>query len=235
MWRDGGTASLQIVTEHQSKQILHQSTSPLYYGTFCNLTCSISMVAALNWGYMKRHKGAHDTYFTHTLLNICWRLLKKVVTISFLTTSYLHGIKSFFKMNKSLYLVFIMHDNMKPEKKLCGHWKERYEVPIWVQRVGEVLLWNKGYVKFFSETKEYMKFYCETLEQWFSNCAPQEVARCAMIMKVYFRKEKKPISIEICIHSLKYINIFLILYTKCTRKCLFYSAPQTKKVWEPLP
>jgi hypothetical protein len=38
------------------------------------------------------------------------------------------------------------------------------------------------------------------------------------IMKVYFKNEKKPICIEIFIHSLKYINIFLILYTKCARK-----------------
>jgi hypothetical protein len=45
-------------------------------------------------------------------------------------------------------------------------------------------------------------------------------ARCAAnIMKVYFKNEKKPICIEICIHSL--INIFLILYMKCARKCLY--------------
>jgi hypothetical protein len=74
------------------------------------------------------------------------------------------------------------------------------------------------------------------LNQWFSNSAVQEVARCATnIKKVYFKNEKKPICIEIFIHSLKYINIFLILYMKCTRKFyMFYSVPWTKKVWEPL-
>jgi hypothetical protein len=47
------------------------------------------------------------------------------------------------------------------------------------------------------------------------------VARCAAnIIKVYFKNEKKPICIEIFIPSLKYTNIFLILYTKCARKCL---------------
>jgi hypothetical protein len=40
-------------------------------------------------------------------------------------------------------------------------------------------------------------------------------------MKAYFKNEKKPICIDICIHNLKYINIFLTLYTKCSRK-LFY-------------
>jgi hypothetical protein len=59
---------------------------------------------------------------------------------------------------------------------------------------------------------------------------PQEVARCAVnIMKVYFKNEKKPICIEIYyiffififIYSLKYINIFVILYTKCARKFLY--------------
>jgi hypothetical protein len=46
------------------------------------------------------------------------------------------------------------------------------------------------------------------------------VARCAAnIMKVRFKSENEPIYIEIFIHSLKYINIFLILYTKCARKC----------------
>jgi hypothetical protein len=51
-----------------------------------------------------------------------------------------------------------------------------------------------------------------------------ELARCAAnIMKVYFKKEKKPICVEIFIHSLKYINIrvFLILYTKCARIFLY--------------
>jgi hypothetical protein len=58
--------------------------------------------------------------------------------------------------------------------------------------------------------------YCPgiCLDQWFSNGAPQEVARCAAnIMKVYFKNEKKAIFIEIFIRGLKYINIFLILYT----------------------
>jgi hypothetical protein len=46
----------------------------------------------------------------------------------------------------------------------------------------------------------------QSLVQWFSNSAPQEVARRATnIMKVYFKNEKKPICIEIFIHSLKYI------------------------------
>jgi hypothetical protein len=36
------------------------------------------------------------------------------------------------------------------------------------------------------------------LEQWFSNGAPPEVARCAAnIMRVYFKNEKKPICMEI--------------------------------------
>jgi hypothetical protein len=43
----------------------------------------------------------------------------------------------------------------------------------------------------------------------------------ANIMKVYFRNEKTPISIEIFIHGLKYCNIFLILYTKYARKYLY--------------
>jgi hypothetical protein len=48
------------------------------------------------------------------------------------------------------------------------------------------------------------------------------VAGCAAnIMKVYFKNEKKPICIGIFIHSLKYINIFLILYTKCARKFVY--------------
>jgi uncharacterized protein YfcZ (UPF0381/DUF406 family) len=58
--------------------------------------------------------------------------------------------------------------------------------------------------------------------QWFSNGAPQEVAGCAVnSMKVYSKNEKKLICIEIFIHSLKYINTFLILYTKCARKLLY--------------
>jgi hypothetical protein len=40
-------------------------------------------------------------------------------------------------------------------------------------------------------------------------------------MKAYFQNEKKHICIEIFICSLKYINIFLILYTKCARNCLY--------------
>jgi hypothetical protein len=39
-------------------------------------------------------------------------------------------------------------------------------------------------------------------------------------MNIYFKNEKKSICIENSIHSLKYINIFLILYIKCARKCL---------------
>jgi hypothetical protein len=71
--------------------------------------------------------------------------------------------------------------------------------------------------------------YTFQIEQWFSNGAPQEVAKCtANIMKVYFENEKKPICIQIYyihdlifIHSLKYINIFLIVYTKCARNFLY--------------
>jgi hypothetical protein len=60
------------------------------------------------------------------------------------------------------------------------------------------------------------------MEQWFSNGAPQDVATyAANIMKVYLKNEKKRVYIEIFIHSLKYINIFLILYKKCARKCLY--------------
>jgi hypothetical protein len=40
----------------------------------------------------------------------------------------------------------------------------------------------------------------------------------ANIMKVYFKNVNKPICMEIYIHGLKYINIILILYTKCARK-----------------
>jgi hypothetical protein len=71
------------------------------------------------------------------------------------------------------------------------------------------------------------------MEQWLSNAALQEVARCsANIMKVHFQNEKKPICTEIFIRSLKYINIFLILYEKCARKFvyIFYSALRTKNV-----
>jgi hypothetical protein len=60
------------------------------------------------------------------------------------------------------------------------------------------------------------------LAQWFSNGAPQEVARyAANIMKAYFKNEKKPICTEIFIRNLKYINIFLILYTTCARTFLY--------------
>jgi hypothetical protein len=50
-------------------------------------------------------------------------------------------------------------------------------------------------------------------------------------MKVYFKNEKKPICIEIFIHSLEYINIFSILYTKCVRKflCVLQRAANQKK------
>jgi hypothetical protein len=49
------------------------------------------------------------------------------------------------------------------------------------------------------------------------------MAKCAAnIMKVYFKNYKKPICIEIFIHSLKYINIFLILYTKWARIFFIY-------------
>jgi hypothetical protein len=68
------------------------------------------------------------------------------------------------------------------------------------------------------------------LGHWFSNGAPQELARCAAnIMKIYFKNEKKPICIEIFIHSLKCINIFLILYTKCARKFLYFTVRREPK------
>jgi hypothetical protein len=64
------------------------------------------------------------------------------------------------------------------------------------------------------------------------------------IMNVYFKKWRRHPFVQIYItsmvfifiRSLKYINIFLIFYTKCARKFLylFYSAPRTKKVSEPL-
>jgi hypothetical protein len=82
-----------------------------------------------------------------------------------------------------------------------------------------------------------LMYMSEPLYQWFSDGAPQEVARCAVnIMKVYFKNETKPICIEIFIHGLKYINIFLILYTKCARKFwyILQCAANQKKVWEPL-
>jgi hypothetical protein len=74
------------------------------------------------------------------------------------------------------------------------------------------------------------------LGKWFSNGVPrhtgepEEMARCAMnIMKVYILKMRRNPFVQIFItsmififiHSLKYINIFLILYTKCTRKLLY--------------
>jgi hypothetical protein len=76
----------------------------------------------------------------------------------------------------------------------------------------------------------------QRLGQWFSNGEPQEVARCAAnFIKVYFKNEKKPIRIEIFIASLKYINIFLILYKKCARKCLYILQwAVNQKFWEPL-
>jgi hypothetical protein len=40
-------------------------------------------------------------------------------------------------------------------------------------------------------------------------------------MKIYFTDEKKPTCIEILLHSLKHINIFLILYTKWARKFVY--------------
>jgi hypothetical protein len=53
--------------------------------------------------------------------------------------------------------------------------------------------------------------------------------QCDLISPLYFfqnraKNEKKPICIEIFIHSLKYINMFLILYTKCDRKFLYCRA-----------
>jgi hypothetical protein len=72
-----------------------------------------------------------------------------------------------------------------------------------------------------------------TLWQWFSNGAPQEVARCvANIMKVYFKNEKNPICIEIFIRGLKYIYIFLILYTKCARNFLCFTVRREPKTFE---
>jgi hypothetical protein len=73
----------------------------------------------------------------------------------------------------------------------------------------------------------------DTLDHWFSNWAPQEVARCAAnIMKVYCKNEKKLICVEMFIHSLKYINLFLISYTKCTRKFLYFTVRRKPKKFE---
>jgi hypothetical protein len=60
---------------------------------------------------------------------------------------------------------------------------------------------------------------------------PIILKRCAVdIMKVYFKNEQKPICMEIFIHSLKYINTFLISYTKSAENLyMFYSAPRTEK------
>jgi hypothetical protein len=56
--------------------------------------------------------------------------------------------------------------------------------------------------------------------------------RCAANMKLYFKNEKKPICKEIFTHSLKYINIFLILYTKCARKCLYFTVRHEPEKFE---
>jgi hypothetical protein len=52
------------------------------------------------------------------------------------------------------------------------------------------------------------------------------------IMKVYFKNEKKPICIEIFIRSLKYI--YFLNFVHEVRLKMFYSAPGTKNVSEPL-
>jgi uncharacterized membrane protein len=60
--------------------------------------------------------------------------------------------------------------------------------------------------------------------------------RCAAnIMKVYLKNEKKTICTEIFIHtrSLKYINIFLILYTKWAKKiCICFTVGGEPKTFE---
>jgi hypothetical protein len=86
-----------------------------------------------------------------------------------------------------------------------------------------------NWINWFVFVMETQRVSCEvgtgflnTLEERFSNGGLQEMARCAPnIIKVYFENEKKPICIEIFIHGLKYINIFLILYTKRTRKFVY--------------
>jgi hypothetical protein len=44
---------------------------------------------------------------------------------------------------------------------------------------------------------------------------------CREYYESIFKNEQKPICTYIFIHSLKYINIFLILYTKCARKFIY--------------
>jgi hypothetical protein len=48
-----------------------------------------------------------------------------------------------------------------------------------------------------------------------------EQRRAFLLVKLYFKNEKKPICIQIFINGLKYINIFLILYTKYARKFVY--------------
>jgi hypothetical protein len=94
---------------------------------------------------------------------------------------------------------------------------------------GYIRIWSSWLLHYKNrKMRDFVLQIWYTVEQWFSNSALQctggskEVARCAAnIMKVYFKNEKEPICIEIFIYGLKYINIFLILYTKCARKCLY--------------
>jgi hypothetical protein len=54
--------------------------------------------------------------------------------------------------------------------------------------------------------------------------------RCpANIIKVYFKNENKPIYLEVFIHNLKYINIFLILCMKCARKLFRFTVRREPK------
>jgi hypothetical protein len=78
--------------------------------------------------------------------------------------------------------------------------------------------------------------YC-TLDQWFSNGGPQEVAR--ILWKYTLKIRRNPFlyrfiiaMIFIFIHSLKYINIFLILYTKCARNFLCFTVCREPKTFE---
>jgi hypothetical protein len=54
----------------------------------------------------------------------------------------------------------------------------------------------------------------------------------ANIMNVYFKNKKNPSCIEIFIRNLKYINIFLILYTKCARKVYVLHCAANQKKFE---
>jgi hypothetical protein len=156
--------------------------------------------------------------------------------------------------------MFVYHNNLRMNRaiffKLCKSfydvmvkfiWPQVYEesaafYSVWIfTKIVKIETLRTVIIKRYSYEahnawKLHMRFSpCSNVPvlQWFSNGAPQEVARCAAyIMKVYFKNEKKPICIEILIRSLKYINIFLILYTKCARKCLCFTVRREPKKCE---